>query len=267
MFLEKLLALLTALFLAVWLGVGLIQWSTASGGANALPVAARGAIDRGSARQEIEATIASAPEYARYFARLRETFTADYEAMLVAFAAQRAQMKERPGIDYYLAEAHQQLRRSRGAAAGLAENAPLSEVFARQLDVLHALAQEDKKICVAFLYGGTDLEFQKFAARRRQLVADMALANLEAIVSGERSKIEREKPTDTDFRVFEVALADHGLSAAEIGALLDGKTPDPPLEDARLCAAGQTYLDVLRILPEAARLRIYALAAKLMGQT
>lgn len=266
MFLEKLLALLTALFLTVWLGVGLIQWSSGVGGGTQLPAAARGAMDKGSARQEIEAAIASAPEYARYFARLRETFTSDYEAILAAFAAQRAQAKERPPVDYYLAEAHQKLRRSRGTAAGLAENAALAAVFARQLDVLHALAQEDKKVCVAFLYGGTDLEFQKFAAQRRQLVADMALANLESIVSGERSRVAREKPTDTDFRVFEVALADHGLTPPEIGALLDGKMPEPPLEDARLCAAGQTYLDVLRTLPETARMRIYALAAKLTAQ-
>ena len=29
---------------------------------------------------------------------------------------------------------------------------------------------------------------------------------------------------------------------AEIGALLDGKTPDPPISDDRMCAAGKIYL-------------------------
>lgn len=64
-----------------------------------------------------------------------------------------------------------------------------------------------------------------------------------------------------------MALGDHGLSKAEIDALLDGKIPDPPIEDARMCAAGQTYLDVLATLPEVARMRIYALAVQLMANS
>jgi hypothetical protein len=66
---------------------------------------------------------------------------------------------------------------------------------------------------------------------------------------------------------LENALTKRGLSKVEIDALLDGKTPDPPLEDARMCAAGQTYLDVLSGLPEPARLRIYGLAVELMARS
>ena len=43
--------------------------------------------------------------------------------------------------------------------------------------------------------------------------------------------------------------------------------PDPPLEDARSCALGQTYLEVLPTLPEAARARIYGLALELMAKS
>jgi hypothetical protein len=34
-----------------------------------------------------------------------------------------------------------------------------------------------------------------------------------------------------------------------------------------MCAAGQTYLEVLRTLPEAARMRIYALSVQLMAKS
>ena len=95
----------------------------------------------------------------------------------------------------------------------------------------------------------------------------MALAGLEAMLNGKSKNIIREKPSDTDFRVLEVALGDHGLSRSEIDALLDGKTPDPPIEDPRMCAAGQTYLEVLATLPEVARMRIYALAVQLMANS
>jgi hypothetical protein len=34
-----------------------------------------------------------------------------------------------------------------------------------------------------------------------------------------------------------------------------------------MCAAGQTYLEVLRTLPEASRIRIYGLALELMAKS
>ena len=58
------------------------------------------------------------------------------------------------------------------------------------------------------------------------------------------------RPTDTDFDQFQTALEAHGLDAIEIGALLDGKAPDPPLPDDRMCQAGRSYLDVLHGLPD-----------------
>lgn len=265
MFLEKLLTLTAGLFFSLWLGVGLVQTYTLQRS----PFGAAGlrGLDKGAARQEIETLIAATPDYARYFARLRETFTSDYEQTLDDFATRYAKTRQKQSVDYYLAETLRRMRQSRGALAAKADKEPLTQLFITQLEVLRALGQEDKKTCVAFLYGATDLDFQNFAQTRRMLVSDMALAALEAMVSGQQRQIEREQPTSTDFRVLEVALADHGLGRQEIDALVDGKMTDPPLDDARMCAAGQTYLEVLRTLPEAARLRIFALSVQLMAKS
>lgn len=265
MFLEKLLLLTTGLFLSLWLGVGLVQTSLLDH--SPLATASLRGLDKGAARQEIETLIATTPDYARYFARLRETFTSDYEQTLDDFASRYAKSRQKQSVDYYLSETMRRMRQSHGALAAGADKEPLTQLFVAQLEVLRALGQEDRKTCVAFLYGATNLDFQNFASTRRVMVSDMALAMLEAMISGGQRQIQREQPTATDFRVLEVALADHGLGRQEIDALIDGKMTDPPLEDARMCAAGQTYLEVLRTLPEAARLRLFALSVQLMAKT
>ena len=271
MLLEKLMALAAAAIFAISLGVGLMIMAlgpTRPGAPGVAPTLfSSPAPDKGEARHAIETLIATTPDYARYFARMRETFTSDYEAALDEFATRMAQTKQEQSVDYYLSEAVRRLRQARGVMAAKAEPEPVTQVFTKQLEVLRAVAQEDKKMCVAFLYGATNLDFQRFAARRRPLVADMALAGLEAIANGRIKKIERTAPTEADFRVLETALADRGLGKAEIDALLDGKMPNPPLEDAKMCGAGQTYFEVLKTLPEPARMRIYGLALELMARS
>jgi hypothetical protein len=263
---ERVLALLTAAVVAICLGVGLTMMAFGpSRPGGSLPLTAP--LDKGAARQMVETAIVQAPEYARFFARLRETFTADYEGTINDFATRLSETKQEQSVDYYLSEAVRRLRQSRGALAAKAEPEPMARVFAKQLDVLRAVAQEDKKMCVAFLYGATNLDFQRFAAARRALVADMAIAGIDAMANGQGKKIERPQPTEADFKLLEAALSERGLGKAEIDALLDGKMPDPPLEDAKMCAAGQTYLEVLRTLPEAARARIYGLALELMAKS
>ncbi|MGD9540714.1 hypothetical protein [Methylocystis sp.] len=266
MYLEKILALLAAALVAIGAGVGL-TWMALHPALRPAGADALASIDKGGARQQIETLIAATPDYARYFARLRETFTADYEAALSDFAARLAQTKEEQSVDYYLSEAVRRIRSSHGALAAKAEPEPIARVFEKQLDVLQAVAREDKRMCVAFLYGATNLDFQRFASSRRRIVSDMALAGLEAIVSGQASKIERAAPTEADFRILENALAARGLDKVEIDALLDGKMPDPPLEDARMCGAGQTYFEVLKTLPEPARTKVYGLALELMARS
>ncbi len=36
-----------------------------------------------------------------------------------------------------------------------------------------------------------------------------------------------------------------GVNDAEVAAILDGKQPNPPIPDARMCAVGQIYLKTL----------------------
>ncbi len=301
MSLERLLALVTAAFVSICLGVALLL--LAPGGANkdapetaqtqpseapqepqaqepqtpppaeapppaaATEAPAPAAAEASEARKKIEAALAAAPEYARFFSRLRDAFPSDYEATMDGFAARFGAAGKLENVDFYLSEAVRNLRQKRGVGAAKAETAPLGRVFDMQLEVLKAVAKEDKRLCVAFLYGATDADFQRFAGRRRGLVANMALAGLEAMANGEEKKIERPAPSEADFKVLETALANKGLGKVEIDALLDGKTPEPPLDDAVMCAAGQTYLETMRTLPEPVRLRIYGLAVELMARS
>jgi hypothetical protein len=268
MLIERILALAAAAVVAIALGVGLMMMAVAPPSSGSRPLAAlTPPPDKGTARQMVETAIAQTPEYARFFARLREAFTQDYEGTLDEFAARLSETKAEPSVDYYLSEAVRRLRQSRGALAAKAEPEAMARVFAKQLAVLQAIAREDKKLCVAFLYGATNLDFQHFAAARRLLVADMASASLDAMINGQLKNVAREQPNDADFKALEAALAARGLGRLEIDALLDGKMPDPPLEDAKMCAAGQTYLEVMRTLPEAARTRIYGLALELMARS
>ncbi|MCX7900323.1 MAG: hypothetical protein N2444_09625 [Methylocystis sp.] len=285
---ERLLALTTAAFFAVSLGVGLSL--VAVGGAppvtETLDAFAPGLIplprpdapapgdagqevfpDRGAARLAVERQIAATQEYAPYFARLRETFAADYEATLDSFATELAQTQQKRSVDYFLSEAVRRLRQSRGLSAAKAGSQPMALIFDTQLDVLRATAQEDARMCVAFLYGATTADFERFAQKRRALLAAVALASLDAIASGQAKPVDHEAPTESDFKLLEDALAGRGLAKGEIDALLDGKMPTPPLEDARMCAAGQTYFEVLKTLPEPVRSKVYGLALELMARS
>jgi hypothetical protein len=222
---------------------------------------------RASARKAIEARIAQVPEYQRFFDRLRLALPSQYEATLEGFADRLvATGKEQP-IDTYLSEAVRDLRQARGALAAKADGVALTRIFDVQLAMLDALSKTDQRLCVDFLYGGASEAFYQFSAKNRQLASDMAIAGLDAILDGQTKKNQRQTPTDADFVLLEKAMAAKGLSQVEIEALLDGKTPDPPLEDARLCRAGRIYLEMLKTLPEPVRLRIYALAVELMARS
>ncbi|QGM47415.1 hypothetical protein H2LOC_017935 [Methylocystis heyeri] len=211
--------------------------------------------------------ISTAPEYARFFNRLHEAFPADYAATVQSWKTRAAAGGPEESPDFYVSEAVRLLRQSRGSLAAKAEAAELEKIFAIQLEILRAVAKDDPRICVTFLYGGADRDFARFASGRRPLVGKMALAGLEAIASGQVRRIDRAAPSDADFQALETALAAKGLNKAEIDALLDGKTPDPPIADARMCAAGQIYLETLHDLPEPARMRIYGLVAELMAKS
>lgn len=278
MFLERLLALATGAIVAICLGLGLVMMALgpgkkAAGPASETPIAdaspAPEPVDpRLAARARVEQAIAAAQEYRMFFLRLRQAFPADYAAAIEAFAEERAaEGAQTTSVDFYLAESVRRLRQARGVLAAKAEPVALSRVFDLQLDVLRAISAENDKLCAAFLYGGVDQDFHSFAARRRALVAEMAVVGLEAIASGRASQQERPAPSEEDFRALEKALAARGLRKPEIDSLLDGKAPDSPFDDKKTCALGQTYLEALRALPEPIRLRIYGLAVELMARS
>lgn len=220
-----------------------------------------------AARQSVEALIAQVPEYQRFFDRLRLTLPSEYETTLDSFADRLVATGKEESVDVYLSDAVRKLRQNRGALAAKADAGPLGHIFDVQLAMLNALSGADQRLCVDFLYGGASEAFYQFSARNRQLASDMAIAGLDAIVDGEAKKNQREPPSDADFHMLESAMTGSGLSQPEIEALLDGKAPDPPLDDARLCKAGRVYLEMLKTLPEPVRLRIYALAVELMARS
>jgi hypothetical protein len=222
---------------------------------------------RSAARKRIEALIGQVPEYQRFFDRLRLTLPSQYEATLNGFADRLVATGKEQSADVYLAEAVRDLRQTRGALAAKADSASLARIFDVQLAMLDALAKSDQRLCVDFLYGGASEAFYQFSAKNRQLASSMAIAGLDAILDGQAKKNQRQAPTEADFSLLEKAMAGKGLSQPEIEALLDGKTPDPPLDDARLCRAGRVYLEMLKTLPEPVRLRIYALAVELMARS
>lgn len=218
-------------------------------------------------RGKIEAKLSEAPDYARFFARLKEALPSEYDATLDEFVKRAQAGASLQNIDFLMSEAVRSLRLSHGAVAAKADGPALAHIFEVQLAVLRALAGKEPRLCVDFLYGGASEGFFNFSAEHRALVADMAIAGLDAIADGQRKKIDRAPPTDADFDLLEEELKKRGLNQTEIEALLDGKAPDPPIADPRMCAVGQIYLETLATLPEPVRLRIYGLAVELMARS
>jgi hypothetical protein len=222
---------------------------------------------KATARRAIAAKLTESPDYARFFDRLKLVLPSEYDALLDELVKRAQAGTPMTNVDFIMSEAVRSLRQSRGTLAAKAEAAPITRIFDVQLSVLRALAQQEPKLCVDFLYGGASEAFFSFSAEHRQLVADMAIAGLDAIENGQKAKIERTPPSDTDFDLLEQALKARNLTQAEIEALLDGKTPDPPIADDRMCDIGQIYLETLATLPEPVKLRIYGLAVELMARS
>jgi hypothetical protein len=154
-----------------------------------------------------------------------------------------------------------------GALAARASDDALSQIFAMQLKEMRELEARDPHLCVAFLYGANGAGFLSFATDHRAIVADSAIAGLDAMNSGRTNQVHRASPDDSDFQVLDKALVEKGLNRPEIDALLDGKTADPPIADGTMCKAGETYLETLAALPADLRARLYGLAVDLMAKS
>ena len=218
-----------------------------------------------TARAAVERAIADTPDYARFFDRLRLAFPGDYDSIMNTLAA--ASQGRDVSVDNVMADAVAALRHTHGTLAAKAPDDALARIFALQLAEMRALADSDAHLCVAFLYGAEVPGFLTFAADHRPLVADAAIAGLDAMSGGRMNGVERSAPTDTDFQTLDHALVDKGLTRPEIDALLDGKTPEPPIADPTMCAASQTYLTTLAGLPAEVRARLYSLAVDLMAKS
>jgi hypothetical protein len=217
-----------------------------------------------AARRALEEKLRAAPEYAGFLEHLKTVFPSEYESFLSGLARQSPEISS---ADFAIVQAVRWLRASRGVMAAEANQAALEHVFELQLAMLQALGAKDPHLCVDFLYGSETSEFLEFSAQNRSLVAAMAIAGIDAIHDGEVNRIKREAPTGADFQALEEALRAKGLDTTEIEALLDAKTTNPPIDEARMCHAGQVYLETIAAMPQDARLRIYGLAVELMAHS
>ena len=210
-----------------------------------------------------EQRLAEIPEFASFYGRLKIDFPRDYAAFLGRLSGNGVS----GGSNAAIWDAIRDLQQAQGILAARAGGPVLDRLFDARLAVLEGLAPLNARDCVDFLYGLTDASIADFTAAHRGLVATLADRTLTAIEDGRAQHRERVAPTPADLDALTVGLVARGVTPVETGVLIDGTTPDPPLPDARLCAIGRTYLDVLHGLPAEARQRIYGLAAELLARS
>lgn len=219
------------------------------------------------ARRRIETALSEAGGYGAFLSAFKDAFPALHDSAIAALAARTQENGRMESADFYVAAILRNLRQSHGVLAARASDAALERIFALHANVLNALAKTDPRLCADFLYGKASDGFFKFASANRDLVAAMAQANFDAIIDGRRENIERDAPRSEDISELENLLARKGLGQMEIEALLDGRTPDPPLPDKTMCHAGSVYFETLRDLPANTRLKIYATVARLLARS
>ena len=197
------------------------------------------------------------------YGRLKVEFPRDYSAILDHLGRDAPL----PPADAAIWDALRDLEQSEGILAAQAGPVALDRFFDARSALLAGLAPIDARRCVDFLYGMTDASITGFTASHHGLVATLADRTLDAISDGRGHPGDRAAPTPADLDAVSTGLAAFGLTPAEIGLLIDGTTPDPPLPDKRVCEIGRTYLDVLHALPADVRQRIYGLAAELLARS
>lgn len=208
--------------------------------------------------------LAQAAEYGPFLARLRTLYPADYDAAAKAALSQGVEARD-DAADLFVSVAVQTLRRDRGLLGAKAGGSALDKLFDAHGKVLKQLQADDPALCVDFLNGAPADRFAAFAGSHRALMADEAMAGLEAISDGAEKKIDREAPATADFDDLEKLMLAKGVDKAGVTLLLDGKAPDPPLSDAQQCQNGAVYLDAMKALPDLQRYRLYALALEVMA--
>ena len=145
--------------------------------------------DAATRRGAIERAIADTPEYRSFFDKLRAAFPDDHATILANEAS--AMPPGRVDVDAATADAVTALRRAHGALAAKAPDPALAAIFAQQQREMEAMEQRDPHLCVAFLYGTNGSGFLAFAAGNRALVADAAIAGLDAMIAGAAQPVTR----------------------------------------------------------------------------
>ncbi len=224
-------------------------------------------LDGSAARNIVLSRMTDAPDYIPFYDRLRTEFPSEYATVVDQASKAVIQTGRPPSPERLLTDALRDLRQSRGVLVAKAAALPLGEVFAAQSAMLDTLGEQNPALCVDFLYGGTGPDFMAFLATHRALLERIALATLNAIADGRTKQVDRDAPTSADFDQLTTVLKDHNLSNDQIAALLDGKSFDPPLPDAKICEAGRTYLHVLNDMPDELRQRVYGLSAQLLARS
>ncbi len=218
-------------------------------------------------RAAVEARLQAAPDLARVFALMQTEFPAVADRSLAAAADIVRKTGQPPTPDDMIAAAMRDARLSAGVLAARAGPEALAAIFEAKAATLADLQAADPRICADYVYGGTSPEFNDFAVTHRALVARADIATLAAMADGRTRHMSWDTPSPDDYALIETTLRQKGLSADEIGAVLDGKSFDHPPSDTRVCDNARAYLDAMRAMPSDARNRVYGLAAELLARS
>jgi hypothetical protein len=219
------------------------------------------------ARRVVANELSQVTDYVPFYMRFEQIFPTDHQEIVQSFIAKTAASGTTESPDAYIIQALRALQSRRGIVAAKADPEKLARIFEAQSAIMAGLSTSNPTLCRQFLYGGSSEAFLDFATAHRNLIADMALAGLDAIEDGKVSAIDRDPPLDADLDALAKTLASRGLSELEVAALMDGTMPSETIADARMCEIGQILLDALRTLPEPGRSRVLALAVKLMAHS
>lgn len=218
-------------------------------------------------RATVQARLQAVPDLARVFALMRTEFPAVADRSLTAAVDALRKTGQPPSPDDMIAAAMRDARLSAGVLAARAGPEALAAIFEAKAATLADLEAADPRICADYVYGGTSPEFSDFALSHRALVARADIATLAAMADGRNRHMSWDTPSPEDYALIETQLKQKGLSADEIGAVLDGKSFDHPPSDTRLCDNARAYLDAMRAMPIDARNRVYGLAAELLARS
>ena len=228
---------------------------------------ASGTTQISEARRVVLTRMKDVPDFAAFYDALAAAYPRLYDGIVDANARRLAEAGVLGSAETLFWDALRMLQQSQGIMAARAGPELLTAFFDARLALLDALAPADPKLCADFLYGTTDASIDAFSATHHAIVASLAIRELAAIQAGHARSGDAAKPTSADIDLIASGMAERRLTPDEIAVLIDGKSADPPIPDARLCEMGRVYLSVLGSLPADVRQRVYGFAAELLARS